>query len=88
MAELTDRELLIKLGEKVDSLIENFKTIAPLEERVRCVERENYGVKNDISNIKKDVTDLETKSEKWSILNSVGIALVGIVSLLIQLVGK
>ena len=88
MAELTDRELLIKLGEKVDSLIENFKTIAPLEERVRYVEKENYGIKNDVFNIKKDVTDLEKKSESWSILNSVGIALVGIVSLLIQLVGK
>jgi len=88
MAELTDRELLIKLGEKVDSLIENFKTIAPLEERVRGVEKENYGIKNDVSNLKKDVNDLEKKSESWSILNSVGIALVGIVSLLIQLIGK
>lgn len=86
MAELTDRELLIKLGEKVDSLIENFKTIAPLEERVRHIEKENYGIKNDVSNLKKDVTDLEKKSESWSILNSVGIALIGVISLLVQLV--
>ncbi len=83
MAETTDRELLIRLEEKVDMILERIRVIPILEERIRCVEKEVYG----ISNIKKDITDLEKKSEQWSILNSVGIAFIGIITLLVNILG-
>jgi hypothetical protein len=71
-----DHELLIRLEGKVDTLIEKLKDVPVIEKRVRDLEINC----SRISIMETDIKNLETKSNTWSILNSVGVAIAAILS--------
>jgi hypothetical protein len=72
--ENSDKELLIRLEEKVDTILDKISIIPALEERIRYTEKEVYG----IPDIKKDIEKLEEKSNTWSIINSIGVFIAGL----------
>jgi hypothetical protein len=69
-----DKELLIRLEGKVDAILDRMKDIPKLEERVRSLEQQAV----HIDGIRQDIEALESKSNTWSILNSIGIFAAGL----------
>ena len=78
-----DRELLIRLEGKVDNILEKLKDIPVLEKRVRELEidcKELDVQKSRLENLEEDVDNLNRKSENWSIINSIGVAIAGLIA--------
>ena len=73
-----DKELLIRLEEKVDAILEKIQEIPKLEERVRCVEKDIRGM----DGMKDDIKELKETSKTWSILNSLGVFVAGLLGFL------
>ena len=71
---MDDRETLIRLEEKVDTILERLKDVTKIEERVRALENVAHG----IPEMKGDIKALESKSNTWSIINSVGVFVAGL----------
>lgn len=71
---MDDKETLIRLEEKVDTILERLKDLTKIEERVRSLENVTHG----IPDMKDDIKALESKSNTWSLINSVGVALAGL----------
>lgn len=67
-----DKELLIRLEDKVDMILERLQELPKMEERVRGLEKDTHAMKGDI-------TELKATSKTWSILNSVGVFLASII---------
>jgi len=71
---MDDKEALIRLEEKVDTILDRLKDLTRIEERVRILETVTHG----IPDMKDDIKALESKSNTWSLINSVGVALAGL----------
>lgn len=76
----SDKELLIRLEGKVDAILENMKEIPELEKRVRAVETQTVS----IPEMKQDIKALEAKSDTWSVINSVGVFIAGVLGIFVQ----
>lgn len=72
-----DKELLIRLEEKVDTILERIQEIPKLENRLRDVEK----CAGSIPEMKEDIKNLENKSNTWSVLNSLGVGIAAILGL-------
>lgn len=69
---MEDHDLLITLHQKVDNIL---KIVEDSDKRLRSVEIDKSALTTEIKNIKEEVDRLKTKSDLWSTINSVGIAL-------------
>jgi len=79
-----DRELLIRLEGKIDGILKTLDCISPLEERIRRVEISTSSTDSKVSTLAKDIEDLENKSDTWSILNSLGVGVAAVLSLIFK----
>lgn len=73
-------ELLIRLEEKTDHITEQLKILPELDKRLRTVETSLASYES----LKKDVCDLEKKSENWGILNSIGVFVAAAVGIFVS----
>lgn len=71
---------IIRLEEKVDTILTRLEDLPKIEERIRKLEVVSFG----IPEMKQDIKDLESKSDTWSVLNSLGVAIVGILTAILR----
>lgn len=78
MTPENDHELLIRLEVKLDNALGKLDLLPQIEERVRNLEIDT----STLSDMKKDIEKLEDKSNAWSVLNSLGVLITGLIAFL------
>lgn len=70
------RVTLALIGQKLDDMADDIKDIKAgftrHDDRIGSLERGQETRKTQIDNIRENVNELKSKSERWSVLNSIG----------------
>ncbi|GAP07132.1 hypothetical protein ATHL_02000 [Anaerolinea thermolimosa] len=69
---MEDHDLLITLNQKVDHIL---KIVEDTDRRLRSVEIDKSAIQNEVDTLSDEVERLRVKSDTWSTINSIGIAL-------------